>query len=132
MKLDEFASEVKLAYVTLKCIWEKAESLIKGENIVVRIGQKAVTVSCDKECVHYRSIGICSHLVAVVEKQNCLTDFAKLFVKKKRNHTRDFALTGMPGGRNQKGGIPPRKRKSKIPPPLLPHTPNDSRGYFFY
>ena len=69
--------------------------------------------------------GSAFHLVAVAEKQNYLTDFAKLFVKKMRNHTPnfcDFALTGMLAGRNKKGSIPPRKRKFKIPPSLLVHT----------
>jgi hypothetical protein len=30
---------------------------------------KKGTVSCDKECEHYRSIGVCSHLMAVAENK---------------------------------------------------------------
>lgn len=50
-----------------------------------------------------------------------------MFVKKKGDcgpNLGDFALTGrpMPIGRNRKGGNPTRKRKSKVPTSLLPHT----------
>ena len=34
----------------------------------------------------------------------------------------NFALTGMPPGRNRKGAVPPRKRHSKTDPSLLPHV----------
>ena len=145
--VEGFASQVKISDSTLRSIWHKAETLLKNTEAMVaapgmenawfvtsiskemphliRVSKKG-TVSCDKECEHYRSIGVCSHLVAVAEKQGILVDFTKSFIKKKGNQTAnlgEFALTGMPPGRNRKGGVPPRKRKSKINSSLLQRTP---------
>ena len=60
------------------------------------------TISCDKACKHYRSIGICSHVVAIAEKVRSLKEFAQYFIKKKGTlspNLGNFALTGMPPGR---------------------------------
>jgi hypothetical protein len=63
-------------------------------------------------------------------KQGILVDFTKSFIKKKVNQTanlREFALTGVPPGRDRKGGVPPQKRNSKINSLLLQCTPPSLR-----
>ena len=83
------------------------------------------TISCDKACEHCRSIGICSHVVAIAEKVGSLKEFAQHFIKKKGTVSPNlgkFALTDMPPYRNRKGGVPPRKCHLKTDPSLLPHV----------
>lgn len=85
-------------------------------------------ISCDKVCEHYRSIGICSHTVAIAHKLGSLETFTQSFIKKKGRRSPNlgkFALTGMPAGQNRKGDIPPRKRLPKRASSLLPHLPLD-------
>ena len=141
-----FASRVNIPQSTIQAIWSKAETLLKADGSIVSapgmascwyvesrskkvphlvsVTQKG-TISCDKACEHYRSIGICSYVVAIAEKVGSLKEFAQCFIKKKGTmspNLGNFALTGMPPGRNRKGAVPPHKRHSKTDPSLLPHV----------
>ena len=143
----ESASRVQLPHTTVQAIWHKAEVLLKMKGSIVptpgmqnswyveskskqvphlvRVSPKGI-ISCDKVCEHYCSIKICSHAVAIAQKTDSLVAFANDFVKKKGKHSPNlgnFALTGMPAGRNKKGAIPPRKRLPKTGSSLLPHSP---------
>lgn len=143
----EFASQVKISHDTIQAVWRKAEILLKTEGSIVsspgmekswfveskskqaphlvRVSPKG-SISCDKACEHYRSIGICSHTVAIAQKVGSLKEFAKSFIKKKGAHLPNlgnFALTGMPPGRSRKGAVPPRRRVPKSGSSMLPHTP---------
>ena len=147
---EEFLTQVQLPQSTVLGIWEKATSLIaSGTSIVhapgmqnawyvesnskqmphlVRVSPKG-SIACDKVCEHYRSISICSHTVAIAHKIGSLKEFTKSYIKKKGHHSPNlgnFALTGMPAGRNRKGNAPPRKRFQKTPSSLLPHLPLDA------
>ena len=100
------------------------ESKSKKVPHLVSVSRKG-TVSCDKACEHYRSIGICSCVVAVAEKVGSLTEFTQHFITSKGTvspNLGNFALTGMPPGQNRKDSVPPRKRHSKTDSSLLPHV----------
>ena len=126
-----FSSRVNLPQSTVLAIWQKAETLLTSETSIVlapgtknswyvestskqvphlvRVSPKGV-VSCDKTCEHYRSISICSHVVAIAHKLGSLEAFTKSFIGRCSPNLGNFALTGMPAGRSRKGEIPPRKR----------------------
>ena len=67
---------------------------------------------CDSDCLNFKSLGICSHSVAVAECNNLLTEFLAHFqkAKKKPNFTA-VSLHGVPAGSGKKGGVAPRKRR---------------------
>ena len=71
---------------------------------------------CDADCVNYRSMKLCSHVVAVAEVNGELSEFVETFSRKQQhpNYTR-LALHGMPAGRGRKGQQSPRKRVRKEP-----------------
>ena len=101
---EGFASRVNIPQSTIQAIWSKAETLLKADGSIVSapgmescwyvesspkkvshlvsVTQKG-TISCDKACEHYRSIGICSHVVAIAEKVGSLKEFAQFFSRKK-------------------------------------------------
>ena len=69
---------------------------------------------CDSECCHFKSIGICSHTVAVAELNGKLLEFVAFYKKTKRvPNLTSMATSGMPKGKGRKGSEPPRKRKRK-------------------
>ena len=70
---------------------------------------------CDSDCGNHKSLGICSHSVAVAEIDGELKGFVDWFVKaKKQPNITNLIMTGMPTGRGRKGGVPPRKRKKSV------------------
>ena len=69
--------------------------------------------TCDN-CPNYKSLGICSHTVAVAETNGMLHDFITWF-RKSKNVTPNLTkllTSDMPQGRGRKGGKCPRKRKN--------------------
>ncbi len=71
---------------------------------------------CDGECANYRSLKMCSHVVAVAQVNGDLLRFVESFGKKRRHpNLTKLALHGMPAGRGRKGQQPPRKRARKVP-----------------
>lgn len=102
--MEDIVSNVKFYYSTLQSIWHKAETLLENEEMIVA------------------APGM--HGAYFVKSSS--KEFTKSFIKKKGKQTPnlgEFALTGMPAGRNRKGGVPPRKRRSKGNSSLLPHIP---------
>lgn len=135
------ASVAEDAQPCLQGIWQKAQELLNmpgsitpapGNSTTARMvfgrsGQRPHVVTsckdgkfkCDSDCVKFRSLGICTHSVAVAEINRQLSEFVTAFKKtmKKPNFTR-LATHGMPSGRGKKGTQPPRKRKRNISPNL--------------
>ena len=59
---------------------------------------------CDKDCPNYKSLGVCSHVVAVAQHNHSLQDFCDYYTKLKcvPSVTR-LLLTGMPSGIGKNG-----------------------------
>ena len=70
--------------------------------------------NCD--CANNRSLGICSHVVAVAEVNGKLKQFIEWYRKaKKMPSLTKLATSDMPKGRGRKGGRVPRKKQTKTP-----------------
>ena len=136
-------------------IWRKASELLTSESAIAAapgLASQARTVIsksrpgfhtvvpgkggrhvCDN-CPNYKSLGICSHTVAVAEANGMLSEFIAWFRKSKNvspNLTK-LLTSDMPQGRGRKGGKGPRKRKdtpgeilNRIS--LLPRCSTDTR-----
>ena len=135
--VDTFADLVVVPHSVLDGIWEKAYELVtesnaisfapgydNGHTVKSSSGKRPHLVlsktkgqyCCDGDCGNHRSLGICSHSVAVAEISGELHKFMDWFIKaKKRPNITNLVLTGMPSGRGRKGGVPPKKRKKSIP-----------------
>lgn len=141
---DEFASQVNLPHSTVVAVWQKAETLLKSETgIVCAPGMLSswYVESKSKQMPHLVRVSLkvpflvikCASIIvllvyAIAHKHGSLEAFTKSFIKKKgirSPNLGNFALTGMPAGRNRKGDIPPRKRLPKSASSLLPHLPLD-------
>ncbi len=73
---------------------------------------KTRRLKCDSDCMNFKSLGICSHSVAVAELSNQLQAFITAFTKAKKTPSfTTVAVHGMPSGRGRKGSQAPRKRK---------------------
>ncbi len=78
--------------------------------------KKNGSMTCDSDCPHYKSAGICSHVVATAISTNRLSQFIAAVTKVKRTPSLHMlAVTDMPKGRGRKGGKPPAKRKCSTP-----------------
>ena len=73
---------------------------------------KSGRFKCYSDCLNFKSLGICSHCVAVAQSNNLLTEFLEHFqkLKKKPNFTA-VSLHGVPAGCGKKGNTAPRKRR---------------------
>jgi len=71
--------------------------------------------SCDN-CPNYKSLGICSHTVAVAEVNHVLPQFIACLNKGKgvRPNLTKLLTSDMPAGRGRKGNQAPRKRKTSV------------------
>ena len=68
--------------------------------------------SCDKECPNWKSIGVCSHCIAVAHVNGKLQEFCESVEKSKRSpNVTHLLLTGLPSGTGNKGNQTTRKRK---------------------
>ena len=77
---------------------------------------KSGRYKCDSECANFKSLAICSHVVAVAELNKSLQEFITQFIKlKKQPNFTQLALHDMPSGRGRKGARAPRKRKKTEP-----------------
>lgn len=56
----------------------------KRPHLVVSAG-KSGQFKCDSECLHFKSVGLCSHTVAVAHANNSLQQFIAWFVKAKKH-----------------------------------------------
>ena len=132
--VSAIAANVSVPMECLKEVWQKAEELLQspvamspapgqpqGARMVLsRSGKRPHLVlpckgghfKCDSECINFKSLGICSHSIAVAECNNMLTEFLAHFqkAKKKPNFTA-LSLHGVPAGSGKKGSVAPRKRR---------------------
>ena len=136
--VNTVAANVSVPLDSLKGIWQKAEELLQSPEgmssapghpeqarmVLSRSGKRPHLVlpckggrfKCDADCLNFKSLGLCSHTVAVAECNSVLSDFLTHFQKanKKPSFTA-LSLHGVPGGCGKKGGIAPRKRKKQGP-----------------
>ena len=136
MDVETVSGSVAIPVPVLKGMWDKAEELLlsstsicaapgypaEAKMVESRSGKRPHLVvpgksgqfKCDEECINFKSIGICSHTVAVAQMNNSLQQFIAWFAKakKKPNFTK-LATHDMPSGRGRKGSVPPRKRKKQ-------------------
>ena len=139
VSVSDVAASTSLPLPCLQGIWSKATELLQTPGSIVAVpghpgntrmvascsGQrphlvipcKGGLIKCDSDCLNYKSMGICSHSVAVAQVNNNLLQFINAFVKTKRvpNFT-SLAVHGMPPGRGRKGGQTPRARKKVTEP----------------
>ena len=130
------ATLVNIPITCLEGIWIKAKKLMETNGAIVPApGQppearmvlsysgkpphlvtpkKSGDFSCDSSCPNWKSLGICSHSVAVAETNGQLQHFLSV-KKKKAPSVTSLVTTNMPKGRGRKGGVPPRVRRSKQP-----------------
>jgi hypothetical protein len=129
--VNTVAAKVSVHLDILKGIWKKAVELLqlptsmspapgqpeKARMVISRGGKRPHLVipckggrfKCDSDCVNFKSLGICSHSVAVAESDGSLSQFLAYFAKKP-NFTA-LALHDMPAGCGRKGSVPPRKKR---------------------
>ena len=136
---ETFAASVTIPVSVLQGIWKKAEGLIAtisesissapwhcvdSKMVASRSGQRPHLVvpgkggqfKCDEHCLNYKSLGICSHTVAVAHVNNQLNKFLSWFQKtKRRPNITSLSTHSMPAGRGKKGNQQPRKRAPKEP-----------------
>jgi len=84
---------------------------------------------CDDRCPHFKSISLCSNVVAAAESNGDLSEFVNWFCSKHGSgpNLMRIATHDMPAGAGRKGGkVPKKKVKAKQLPsddnrvPLLP------------
>ena len=134
--LESASKQVNIPLKCLEGIWGKASQLITLDNAIVPApGQdpearmvlsysgkmphmvtpkKGGDFSCDSNCPNWKSMGICSHSVAVAEVNKKLPQFLSAKKRRKANVT-SLLTTNMPKGRGRKGGAAPRSRKAAQP-----------------
>ena len=70
------------------------------------------SMACNSDCPHFKSAGICSHVVAAAVNTNRLSQFVAALSKLKRSSNLHLlAVSDTPKGRGRKGGKAPAKRK---------------------
>lgn len=109
--VETVAQSVSIPFPVLQGIWQKAEELIDAPNsitsapghstearmVLSRSGKRPHLVvpdgkggqyKCDAECLNYKSVGMCSHVIAVAHLNDGLQKFLDWFKKvKKRPNT---------------------------------------------
>lgn len=128
VNVNSFSRSVSVPFPTLSGIWTKAEDLLKdpGGNFSMSPGShsqarmvksyssstphlvkpaKGGRFICDSNCAHYKSLGICSHTVAVAELNNSLIEFLAFYKKSKAKHIPNLtamAISDMPNGNEER------------------------------
>ncbi len=139
VELTSLVANVTIPQPCLQGIWQKAEELLNSSGSITEApgnsAQSRMVLSrsglrphlvvpckggrfkCDSDCANFKSLGICSHSVAVAEVNKQLSEFLVSFKKtKKRPNFTQLALHGMPAGRGKKGSQASRKRKQSVTP----------------
>ena len=122
-----------VAFETLHSMWVKAEECLNSESDIIPApgsNKKSMMVasrssniphfvsagangqySCDNNCLQWKSSRICSHTLAVAEKNSDLLVFLQWYnsTNQEPNIT-TRGMSGLPAGRGRKGGIPRRKK----------------------
>ena len=120
---------LSLPLATVESMWSKAEEYLKSDcEIVPAPGSdhKAKMVSshssntphfvrtlssgqyvCDSNCLQWKSAQICSHIIAVAEKNSELHSFLEWYnTTRQQPNITTLAVQGLPAGRGRKGGVP--------------------------
>ena len=140
MSITDVETLINIPFPCLEGIWKKAVDLIStpgnitpapGHSPEVKmvasysghcphlvIPYKSGMYKCDTDCLNYKSMphsmGLCSHVVAVAESQNCLPQLISAYGKsKKRPDFTKLSTHGIPSGRGKKGGRAPRQQAQK-------------------
>ena len=128
----QFSGSVLIPKTVLDAIWVKACDLLNDTNAMCTVpgrenskdrmvksnsGPRPHIVTARKtgqyvcECPNWKSLRICSHSVAAAEDNGDLSTYVSWLKKAKQSpNLTKLALSQMPKGRGQKGGMPPRKR----------------------
>ena len=132
----KFQSGLNIPLPSVQAIWNKAAELVSQPNSIVaapghgteskmvmsRRGKRPHLVTCgkngrysyDSDCPNWKSLGICSHSVAVAHVNNSLQEFCDYYRKLKRLPSMSqLLLSGMPSGMGNKGNRVIRKRKKE-------------------
>jgi len=138
--LSDVVDQIKLPYTTVEGVWKKAASLVAEANAIVPApgfdakdnmvkskpgaAPHLVGVStkykykCD-HCPHFKSINLCSHIVAVAESNGNLVEFVKQFHTKPESDPNLMQIVphDIPAGAGRKNGKAHKKpKKSKQSP----------------
>ena len=147
---QKFRSGLNIPLPSVQAIRSKAAKLISEPNSIVaapgygteskmvlsRRGKRPHLVtcgkdgrySCDSDCPNWKSLGICSHSVAVAQMNDSLQEFCDYYWKSKHLPSMSqLLLSGMPSGMGNKGNRVSRKRKKEeimsiVSLPLLSST----------
>ena len=152
VKLDDAVDKFKLPYTTVEGVWKKAAALVAETNAIVpapgfdandkmvksKSGDAPHLVrahehkyKCDDRCPHFKSISLCSHVVAAAESNGDLIEFVNWFGFKHGSGPNliRMATHDMPAGAGHKNGKAPKIRaKAKQLPsddnhvPLIPNV----------
>ena len=130
-----------IGLVTLDAIWAKAIELLSTSNAITSAPgsqRKACMVLsysqvaphlvqaksdgqyvCDSSCQQWLSSQLCSHTVAVAERNGDLSSFLQWYIKYAKNpNISTLAMSGLPRGRGRKGGKAKRQRNRTCNPPI--------------
>ena len=133
---EEFHTGLQVPLDVVQNVWKKASELILDSNgissapgygpeckmVASRKGKRPHLVtrnkggkfSCDNDCPNWKSIGFCSHSIAVAQVNGQLEEFCNILRKSKRLPSiSQLVLTGLPAGLGNKGNRVNRKRKSE-------------------
>jgi len=136
LKLSDAVDQIKLPYTTVEGVWKKVASLVAEDNALVPapgfdakdnmvkskpgaaphlVGVSKYKYKCD-HCPHFKSINLCSHIVAAAESNSDLVEFVKQFRTKPESglNLMQIASHDIPAGAGCKNGKARKKpKKSK-------------------
>ena len=144
VQLSNAVDKIKLPYTTVEGVWKKAAALVSEANAIVPapgLGANDKMVKsksgdaphlvranehkykCDDRCPHFKSISLCSHVVAAAESNGYLVQFVNWFCSKQGGgpNLMRIATHDMPAGAGRKNKKAPRK---KAKPKQLPSDDN--------
>ena len=134
---EEFQEGLKIPLPAVKAIWRKAEELACNSNALsptpgydetckmvmshsgkcphLVTSSKKGKYTCDNDCPNFKSMGICSHTVAVAHVNGSLKEFCTLYRKSKHAPSMSkLLLSGVPSGVGNKGNRVSKKRKREL------------------
>ena len=134
VSVNEAGKGMNIPITCLEGIWRKAAELLRTDSAMVTapgqcdearmvlsysgkpphlvIPGKGGCFSCDSNCPNWKSMGICSHIIAVAEVNGKLNQLVSFLQRKKKPLNLTSLVTAdMPRGRGRKGGAAPRSRK---------------------
>ena len=97
------ASLISIPLPCLKGIWQKATDLFKSPGNIVPAPGHPPSARMAADCFNFKSMVICSHVVAVANLNECLPQFISSFSKsREKPNFRKLVLHGMPSGTGRK------------------------------